>query len=136
MMNENDSRPLPQGQGSHYSSSRCRSHGFCSAFIIPHSAFVTMIAGIGALALALSSFAADLTIGLGADVTSMDPHVLNAAPNNSIGEQVFDTLVRRDPRQRFVPGLAESWRTVDDTTWEFKLRRGVKFHNGADFTAE
>lgn len=89
-----------------------------------------------ALQLATPSFAADLTIALGADVTSIDPHVLNAAPNNSIGEQVFDTLVRRDPRQRFIPGLAESWRTVDETTWEFKLRRGVKFHNGADFTAD
>lgn len=80
--------------------------------------------------------AADLVVGLGADVTSMDPHVLNAAPNNSIGEQVFDTLVQRDARQRFKPGLAESWRTIDDTTWEFKLRRGVKFHDGSDFTAE
>ena len=80
--------------------------------------------------------AADITIGLAADVTSIDPHVLNAAPNNSIGEQIFDTLVRRDARQRFVPGLAESWRTVDDTTWEFKLRRGVKFHDGTDFSAE
>ena len=97
---------------------------------------LSLHAGIAALILATASAAADLTIGLGADVTSMDPHVLNASPNNSIGEQVFDTLVRRDPRQRFVPGLAESWRTVDDTTWEFKLRRGVKFHNGADFTAE
>jgi len=82
------------------------------------------------------AIAADLAIGLGADVTSIDPHALNAAPNNGIGEQIFDMLVRRDPRQRFVPGLAESWRLINDTTWEFKLRRGVKFHDGSDFTAE
>jgi len=87
-------------------------------------------------AASVTASAADLVIALGADVTSVDPHVLNAAPNNSIGEQVFDTLVRRDARQRFIPGLAESWRTVGDTTWEFKLRRGVKFHDGSAFTAE
>ncbi|MGQ0525204.1 MAG: ABC transporter substrate-binding protein, partial [Betaproteobacteria bacterium] len=94
---------------------------------------------IVALALAASAItasAADLVIGLGADVTSLDPHVLNAAPNNSIAEHVYGTLVNRDPRQRLEPGLAESWRVVDDTTWEFKLRRGVKFHDGSDFTAE
>jgi len=88
------------------------------------------------LGLHLPASAAQLVIGLGAEVTTVDPHVLNAAPNNSIGEQVFGTLVMRDARQRFIPGLAESWRAVDDTTWEFKLRKGVKFHDGSDFTAE
>ncbi len=80
--------------------------------------------------------AADLVIGLAADVTTIDPHVLNAAPNNSIGEQIFGTLIERDARQRFRPGLAESWRLINDTTWEFKIRRGVKFHDGSELTAE
>jgi peptide/nickel transport system substrate-binding protein len=79
--------------------------------------------------------AADLVIGLGADVTSIDPHNNNAAPNNSIAEQIFNKLIENDARQNPKPGLAESWRTVDDLTWEFKLRRGVKFHDGSDFTA-
>ena len=80
--------------------------------------------------------AADLVIGLGADVTTIDPHVLNAAPNNSIGEQVFGTLIERDARQRFRPGLAESWRLINENTWEFRIRRGVKFHDGSELTAE
>lgn len=80
--------------------------------------------------------AADLVIGLGADVTTVDPHVLNASPNNAIAEQVFGTLVERDARQRFKPGIAQSWRLINDTTWEFKLRRGVKFHDGSELTAE
>ena len=92
---------------------------------------------IGALLLTvLPGRAAELVIGLGADVTSIDPHFVNLAPNNSIAEQVFDPLVRRDARQRLTPGLAESWRSVDDLTWEFRLRKGVKFHDGSDFTAE
>jgi len=80
--------------------------------------------------------AADLVIGLSADVTSMDPHVLNASPNNAIADQLYGTLVLNDARQRQMPGLAESWRVIDDTTWEFTLRRRVKFHDGFEFTAD
>lgn len=94
------------------------------------------IVALAISAVSLAAPAADLVIGLGADVTSLDPHVLNAAPNNSIAEHIYGTLVHRDPRQRLEPGLAESWRVVDDTTWEFKLRRGVRFHDGTEFTAE
>ena len=87
------------------------------------------------IGLVTSAGAAELVIALGADVTSIDPHNNNAAPNNSIAEQIFNKLIENDPRQNPKPGLAESWRTVDDLTWEFKLRRGVKFHDGSDFTA-
>lgn len=79
--------------------------------------------------------AADLSIALGGDVTSMDPHFHNLTPNNNIGAHVFDTLVRKDAAGRIKPGLAESWRVVDDLTWEFKLRKGVRFHDGSNFTA-
>src|SRR5246127_3989796 len=79
--------------------------------------------------------AADLAIGLGADVTAIDPHYHNVTPNSNVAAHIFDYLVLRDERQRAIPGLAESWRTVDPLTWEFKLRRGVKFHDGTEFTA-
>jgi len=94
------------------------------------------IAGLVLAAAASGAPAADLVIGLAADVTSMDPHVLNAAPNNSIAEHVYGLLVNRDARQRLVPGLAESWRIVDETTWEFRLRKGVRLHDGSEFTAD
>jgi peptide/nickel transport system substrate-binding protein len=90
---------------------------------------------IAAALLIAPAHAAELVIGLGADVTSIDPHNNNAAPNNSIAEQIFNKLVENDAKQNQKPGLAESWRTIDDLTWEFKLRRGVKFHDGSDFTA-
>ncbi len=77
----------------------------------------------------------DLTIGIGADVTAIDPHYHNVTPNNNVAAHIFDYLVLRDERQKPIPGLAESWRTVDPLTWEFKLRKGVKFHDGSEFTA-
>ncbi|MEO7404333.1 MAG: ABC transporter substrate-binding protein, partial [Burkholderiales bacterium] len=94
------------------------------------------------LALAVTTFAAppaaaqELRIGMGADVTSVDPHFVNLFPNNNIAWHVFDALVMLDAESRLIPGLAESWKTVSPTVWEFKLRKGVKFHDGTDFTAD
>jgi peptide/nickel transport system substrate-binding protein len=79
--------------------------------------------------------AANLTIGLGTDVTALDPHYHNVTPNNNVGAHIFGYLVMRNERSQLVPGLATEWKTIDPTTWEFKLRRGVKFHDGSDFTA-
>jgi peptide/nickel transport system substrate-binding protein len=89
-----------------------------------------------AAAVVTSSHAQELRIGLAAEPTSMDPHFHNLSPNNSLLGHVFERLVDQDERQRMVPGLAESWRAIDDTTWEFKLRRGVRFHDGTPFTAD
>ena len=85
---------------------------------------------------AAAACAAELRVGLAADVTSLDPHFLNVAPNNIAAWHVFDALVHVDANARLAPGLAVSWRSIDPTTWEFKLRKGVKFHDGSDFSAE
>ncbi|MDB5372306.1 MAG: transporter substrate-binding protein [Belnapia sp.] len=77
-----------------------------------------------------------LNIGIGGAVTSVDPHFYNASPNNSLAMHIFDRLVERDARAQPFPGLAESWRVVSETVWEFKLRPGVKWHDGRDFTAD
>jgi peptide/nickel transport system substrate-binding protein len=79
--------------------------------------------------------AANLTIGLGTDVTALDPHYHNVTPNNNVGAHIFGYLVMRNEKSQLVPGLATEWKTIDPTTWEFKLRKGVKFHDGSDFTA-
>ncbi|MES2026699.1 MAG: ABC transporter substrate-binding protein [Pseudomonadota bacterium] len=102
---------------------------------------LSMLALVGALAISANlithaALAADLKIGLAADVSSLDPHYLNIAPNVAFSSQIFDALVNVDANGKLVPGLATSWRAVDATTWEFKLRHGVKFHDGSDFTAE
>jgi peptide/nickel transport system substrate-binding protein len=86
--------------------------------------------------LALSVQAQDLRVGVASEPTSMDPHYHNLTPNNSMLSHIFEYLVDQDERQRLQPGLAESWKAIDDTTWEFKLRRDVKFHDGTPFTAD
>ena len=77
----------------------------------------------------------ELKIGLSAEPSSIDPHFHNLAPNNSMMRHIFDAILGQDEQQRIMPRLAVSWRTVNDTTWEFKLRPGVKFTDGSDFTA-
>ncbi len=89
-----------------------------------------------ALALSTHVSAQELRIGLGAEPTAMDPHYHNLSPNNSLLGHIFERLVDQDEGQRMVPGLAESWRTIDPLTWEFKLRRNVRFHDGTPFTAD
>jgi peptide/nickel transport system substrate-binding protein len=65
----------------------------------------------------------------------MDPHFSTTPANFGANQQVFETLLKRDPQSVPVPALAESWKTLDETTWEFKLRQGVKFHDGSPLTA-
>jgi peptide/nickel transport system substrate-binding protein len=94
-----------------------------------------IVAG-AALAIAAGAPAQDLRIGVAADVTSIDPHFFNLFPNNNVAEHIFDKLVDMDPDSQLIPGLATSWKTIDPTTWEYKLRKGVKFHDGSELTAE
>jgi peptide/nickel transport system substrate-binding protein len=83
-----------------------------------------------------AAWAEDLNIGLAAPVTSIDPHYANAAPNSSFARHIFDPLVVRAPDGRPTAHLATEWKAASDTVWEFKLRPGVKWHDGQDFTAE
>lgn len=96
---------------------------------------LSALALLGALAIQ-PLWAANLKIALSADVSSLDPHYLNIAPNVAFSSHIFDALVNVDANGKLVPGLATSWRAVDATTWEFKLRQDVKFHDGSKFTAE
>ncbi len=63
-----------------------------------------------------------LTIGASSAPTGMDPHYHSSDMNNAQLRQVFDHLIDLDNSGRFVPRLAESWRTIDDRTWEFRQR--------------
>ncbi|HYC37898.1 MAG TPA: ABC transporter substrate-binding protein [Usitatibacter sp.] len=71
-----------------------------------------------------------------ADHSSADPHGQNQIVNNAINGQVYEALVMRGKKTEIVPRLAESWTQTAPTVWRFKLRRGVRFHDGTAFGAE
>lgn len=98
-------------------------------------AFVTALLACLALP-TVPAGAASLSIGLSSDVTSIDPHWNNSGPNVSLSTHIFEPLTLTDRNGRLVPGLATSWRAVDPLTWEFKLRPGVRFHDGSELTAD
>ena len=70
------------------------------------------------------------------DPQTMDPHAVNSAPVLGFLNNVYEGLVRRDKNMAVEGALAESWEPIDDKGWRFNLRKGVKFHDGSDFTAE
>ena len=79
--------------------------------------------------------AKDLTIGVSAEASSIDPHFHSLTPNIQVRWNTFESLIAQDDKQAVKPALATKWEAVDDTTWRFHLREGVKFTNGAPFTA-
>lgn len=83
-----------------------------------------------------AAHADELTIGMSAVPSSLDPYYHNAAPNLAVTHHIFDRLVHRSGEGGVTPALAESWSRLSDTLWEFRLRRGVTFHDGAPFAAE
>ena len=89
------------------------------------------------IALASTGVAANpLRWAAAGDPQTMDPHSQNEGLTNSVNSQVYEFLVSRDKKLQRVPGLATEWTQIDDLTWQFKLRKGVKFHDGAPFTAD
>lgn len=77
-----------------------------------------------------------LKIGLAAEVSTLDPQFINTAPNVSFAHHIFETLVDVNPDGKLVPRLATSWKAIDATTWEFKLRHDVTFQDGSPLTAD
>ncbi len=94
------------------------------------------VLGAGAIPHGAPAMAQTLRMAVGAQVTSLDPHYHNISPNNSFAATIFSNLLEMDPNSRPVAALAESWRPVGEDSWEFRLREGVRFHNGQPFTAD
>lgn len=76
-----------------------------------------------------------LTISQQADAVTLDPHKTNDSASANPMCQIYDTLVQLDSSMKIQPDLATEWKQVDDLTWEFKLKSGVKFHNGEELKA-
>src|SRR5699024_5400533 len=63
---------------------------------------------------------------------SLDPHAANDGYSLYVMTNIYETLVKLNQDLELEPGLAESYEQTSDTTWEFKLREGIKFHDGSD----
>jgi len=77
-----------------------------------------------------------LTVGLVWINDTLDPHMHFQRVGILININMFDSLLHKNTKLEYEPSLATSWKSLNDTTWELKLRKGVKFHNGDPLTAE
>jgi peptide/nickel transport system substrate-binding protein len=92
---------------------------------------------VGSTAAGAQSRGKEVVVGLGAEPRTMLAVTIVDWTTNNMLEHIYDRLLDRDAKTfKPKPMLAESWKIVNDTTWEFKLRKGVKFHNGEPFTAQ
>jgi peptide/nickel transport system substrate-binding protein len=103
-----------------------------SACLAPCLSFALLLASASPGA----SQSSQVVISQPAEATTMDPGRSTQVLTVNYFVNLYDTLTRWDTALRLQPGLATSWKTVNETTWEFVLRLGVKFHDGAPFTAE
>lgn len=78
----------------------------------------------------------ELIIAQDGESKSLDIHQGNDGFSLRANRLIYSRLVEADENMQIHPGLAESWQQLDDRTMQFKLRKGIKFHNGDDFTAE
>src|SRR4029453_18730804 len=72
---------------------------------------------------------AELVVGMPDDTPNMDPRIGMGSVRSAYIRQVFESLVDVDTLGKPLPGLPLAWKPVGDLTWEFALRRGVRFHD-------
>src|SRR5215218_9321791 len=89
-----------------------------------------------AAAWALPASGATLRFAFQGELKSLDPYSLNESFTLGMLGNVYEGLTKRDKDLEIIPGLAERWEIVEPTRWRFYLRKGVKFNNGEDFSAD
>jgi peptide/nickel transport system substrate-binding protein len=89
----------------------------------------------GGPALAQTTQKKELITAQSGDVSKFDPHFSTSSNDIRVSFNLFDNLTSRHPDGKLYPGLATEWKLEGQTTWRFKLRHGVKFHNGDPFTS-
>ncbi|MBP7914177.1 MAG: ABC transporter substrate-binding protein [Vitreoscilla sp.] len=94
------------------------------------------LVGATLAACSLAAPAATLRVASGFDPQTMDPHALALLYHSRVVYQVYDSLVGRDADFKLEPALALSWSQPTPTSWRFKLRPNVKFHDGSAMTAD
>jgi len=89
----------------------------------------------GGPALAQTTQKKELITAQSGDVSKFDPHYSTSSNDVRVSFNLFDNLTSRHPDGKLYPGLATEWKLEGPTTWRFKLRQGVKFHNGDPLTS-
>src|SRR2546428_3400439 len=77
----------------------------------------------------------ELVVAQGGDVAQFDPHMSTSSNDIRVSFNLFDNLTSRRPDGKLAPGLATEWKLQGQTTWVFKVRQGVKWHNGDPFNS-
>lgn len=98
--------------------------------------FLLAAAVTTALAFSQGASAQTFRYAFQGDAQSLDPHGLNETFSLGYLGNTYEGLAAYGPNLELIPALAESWEATSPTTWVFKLRKGVKFHNGNDFNAD
>jgi peptide/nickel transport system substrate-binding protein len=98
-------------------------------------ALIMILSGCAKKAPAASGYKDTLTWGQYADITSLDPHFGKETVAVQVTNHIFDTLVEVSGEE-VIPCIAESWEQISEVDYRFKIRRGIKFHDGSDLTAE
>jgi peptide/nickel transport system substrate-binding protein len=93
-------------------------------------------AAVSIIALAVTGEAKTFRWANDGDSTTMDPHARSDLFVTSLDMNMYEPLLRRDRELKLEPALATEWSAVDPTTWRFKLRQGVKFHDGTPFSGD
>ena len=91
---------------------------------------------LAAPALAPEASAKTLRWSFQGDIATLDPYAHTESFTANVLHHIYDPLVRRNKDLAIEPALAESWQIIEPTRWRFKLRQGVKFHNGNAFDAD
>ena len=103
-------------------------------FLVGLLAALAIVLGTGAEGMAAPK--GTLTIGIPADVNTLDPTMGPEVNSLNVAFSTMEPLLRLDAQGNLKPLLAESWEVVDNTTYVFRLRKNVKFHNGEPFNAQ
>jgi peptide/nickel transport system substrate-binding protein len=93
------------------------------------------VTAIGAAGISTASYAETLRWGGARDIFSLDPYSYGSTSNLAFLNHIYEGLVRYTPEFVVEPALATSWELIDNKVWRFKLREGVKFQDGSDFTS-
>ena len=92
-----------------------------------------VVSSISAQSAETPKYGGRLVLGISKDIISLNPFYRTQSTDSFVRELMFQTLLDLDHRQQPIPALAESWSlSKDEETYTFKLRRGVRFHNGKD----